>query len=262
MKIKNALHAVRTLKEIKERPIGFMVDLLLATIISALIPIPFAGSVIARHKNIVLWGLAGFVLIGISLIALIITLFVSPYSLFFSQPASINQSSITTLLNYIEDGFSDTDTPLKNPFGGNGMINTIITVNFHEVENIVWEGTPITETEQGIDIVPNSLYFLTNKAAKLTNEPIIFNTITGTTRTYTDQNGALTVEVTNFDGTIKTIYIHMQQILVANNAQVRAGQPIGVMGSTGMSTGPHLEYQVRLNQKGSWVAVNPMDYIK
>jgi len=262
MKIRNALHGIRTLKEIKERPIGFFVDLILSAIISALIPIPFVGNVVARYKNIVLWGLAGFALIGISLIMLIITLFVSPYSLFFSQPSNIDQSSITGLLNYIEDGFSDTDTPLKNPFGGNGMINVIITANFHDLEKFIWNGKSITKREQGIDIVPNSLYFLTNKAAKLTGEPIIFNTLTGKARTYTDQNGALTIEVTNSDETIKTIYVHLQQILIGNNTLVHPGQPIGVMGSTGMSTGPHLEYQVRLNKGGSWVAVNPKDYIQ
>ena len=54
----------------------------------------------------------------------------------------------------------------------------------------------------------------------------------------------------------------MQQILVANAQIVHPGQPIGIMGSTGMSTGPHLEYQVRLSQDGKWVVVNPMYYIQ
>jgi len=58
------------------------------------------------------------------------------------------------------------------------------------------------------------------------------------------------------------MYIHLSQILVGDNVTVRPGQPIGVMGSTGMSTEPHLEYQVRLNQGGNWIVQNPINYIK
>jgi hypothetical protein len=262
MKITKFFRGVRTLKELKERPIGFLVDFILSVIISALIPIPFVGSIVVRYKRLIIWALAGAALVGVLLIILLITLLFSPYTLFFSPPDQVSSKEVSSLQNYIEDGFSDTNTPERNPFGGQGMTNTWTTVDFHEVESIVWEGAPITEIEQGIDIVPNNLYFLINKAAKLTGEPIIFDTMTGTTYTYTDQNGALIIEVTNADKTVKTVYIHMQQILVGNGQLVHPGQPIGVMGSTGMSTGPHLEYQVRLNQSGKWVAVNPMNYIQ
>jgi murein DD-endopeptidase MepM/ murein hydrolase activator NlpD len=41
---------------------------------------------------------------------------------------------------------------------------------------------------------------------------------------------------------------------------VRQGELIGFVGSTGMSSGPHLDYQVWVQQSGSWVNVNPLDY--
>lgn len=46
------------------------------------------------------------------------------------------------------------------------------------------------------------------------------------------------------DGGWKTGYSHLAEILVATGDQVQAGQPIGLLGSTGQSSGPHLDYQM------------------
>ncbi|MEN3745865.1 M23 family metallopeptidase [Sphingomonas sp. HF-S3] len=50
-----------------------------------------------------------------------------------------------------------------------------------------------------------------------------------------------------------TGYGHMSRILVRSGQRVRKGQQIGAVGSTGMSTGPHLHYELYRNG----VAVNP-----
>lgn len=261
LKIGKLLKGFRTLKEAKENPVGFFVDLILSAIISALIPIPFVGAVVVRYKKMIIFGIIGAILIVVGLILAILLFFTSPFTLNLVRTGNISSSAIKSLQNYTESGFSDTDIPNKNPFGGIGMSNTITTVDFHVTEDLTINGSPYHGVEQGIDIVPNNLYFLMTKASKLAGEPIVFDTLTGTAYTYTDSSGALIVEVVNNANTIKTVYIHLQQFLVANNTTIHPGQPIGVMGSTGMSTGPHLEYQVRLNQAGSWVAVNPMNYI-
>ncbi|GGD61675.1 M23 family metallopeptidase [Aurantiacibacter arachoides] len=45
-------------------------------------------------------------------------------------------------------------------------------------------------------------------------------------------------------GNLSTGYAHMSRIAVSNGQNVRRGQVIGYVGSTGLSTGPHLHYEM------------------
>ena len=52
-------------------------------------------------------------------------------------------------------------------------------------------------------------------------------------------------------------YAHLSKILVKKGQQVKRGELIGKVGSTGMSTGPHLHYEVLIDGK----QVNPLRYM-
>ena len=58
-------------------------------------------------------------------------------------------------------------------------------------------------------------------------------------------------------GAIETRYAHLSSYTVSAGQNVRAGDLIGYIGSTGRSTGPHLHYEVRV--EGS--PVNPIPYM-
>ncbi len=59
--------------------------------------------------------------------------------------------------------------------------------------------------------------------------------------------------VIRHDNGLETIYGHMSKHLVEENQEVRAGDPIGLGGNTGRSTGSHLHFETRL----CGVALNP-----
>ena len=60
------------------------------------------------------------------------------------------------------------------------------------------------------------------------------------------------VVIRHYNG-LETIYGHMSKHLVEENQEVRAGDPIGLGGNTGRSTGSHLHFETRL----CGVALNP-----
>ncbi|QVL52213.1 MAG: peptidoglycan DD-metalloendopeptidase family protein [Cyanobium sp. M30B3] len=69
----------------------------------------------------------------------------------------------------------------------------------------------------------------------------------------------LTVEVEHDNPRRRTLYAHLSELFVKAGDRVRQGEAIGRVGSTGMSTGPHLHFELRLPQDGGWVAVDPGD---
>jgi murein DD-endopeptidase MepM/ murein hydrolase activator NlpD len=58
----------------------------------------------------------------------------------------------------------------------------------------------------------------------------------------------------NHGGALATGYGHMSRIVASSGQRVRQGQIIGYVGSTGLSTGPHLHYELYRNGQ----AINPL----
>ncbi len=64
--------------------------------------------------------------------------------------------------------------------------------------------------------------------------------------------------IVDHGGNVTTIYGHLSGYAVVAGQLVKQGQVIGYIGSAGRSTGPHLHYEVRINN----IPVNPHKYLK
>jgi murein DD-endopeptidase MepM/ murein hydrolase activator NlpD len=63
--------------------------------------------------------------------------------------------------------------------------------------------------------------------------------------------------VIDHDYGLSTLYGHLSQIKVPKGTNVKRGELVGISGDSGLSSGPHLHYQVE--EKGH--AINPMNYL-
>lgn len=92
--------------------------------------------------------------------------------------------------------------------------------------------------------------------ANKTGTPV-YASADGVVSTAQAENGwGKVVKINHADG-YKTLYAHLNGFKVKVGDIVSKGQIIGLMGSTGMSTGPHLHYGVYRND----VSVNPTNYL-
>jgi len=71
------------------------------------------------------------------------------------------------------------------------------------------------------------------------------------------QNGYGQLVIVDHGGGLSTRYGHLSHIDVELNQTVSRAQLLGKVGSTGRSTGPHLHYEVRINDE----AVDPLPYL-
>ncbi|MGF1567755.1 MAG: M23 family metallopeptidase [Nodosilinea sp.] len=72
----------------------------------------------------------------------------------------------------------------------------------------------------------------------------------------------LTVVLRHGEGNLESRYAHLSQIAVQPGEWVEQGEVIGLVGSTGTSTGPHLHYEMRELTDGGWVAVDPIEILE
>ena len=64
------------------------------------------------------------------------------------------------------------------------------------------------------------------------------------------------IEIDHGNG-LKTRYGHLSKIEISEGDSIQRGQEIGLIGTTGRSTGPHLHYEVRVSDK----SVNPRRFL-
>ncbi|MGA2130867.1 MAG: M23 family metallopeptidase [Bryobacteraceae bacterium] len=70
-------------------------------------------------------------------------------------------------------------------------------------------------------------------------------------------NGYGQLVVVSHGGGVETYYAHLSRFSVVEGQEVRRGDPVGAVGSTGRVTAPHLHYEVRIGG----APVNPNSYL-
>ena len=125
--------------------------------------------------------------------------------------------SLWPVIGKLESGFGGR----RNPFGGSGY-------EFH--------------TGQDIDAQ--------------TGDPVVAGA-RGTVTFAGVQNGYGNLVVIDHGGGLTTRYGHLSHIDITQGQTIERGQFIGRVGSTGRSTGPHLHYEIRINDE----PVDPLPYL-
>ena len=74
----------------------------------------------------------------------------------------------------------------------------------------------------------------------------VYSSFCGEVRVETFDNGGYgnVVVIRNYNMS-ETLYGHLDKSLVENGQKITVGQPIGIGGNTGVSTGPHLHFEIR-----------------
>jgi murein DD-endopeptidase MepM/ murein hydrolase activator NlpD len=54
-----------------------------------------------------------------------------------------------------------------------------------------------------------------------------------------------------------TVYAHMERVDVTTGQEVKTGDQLGVVGTTGLTTGPHLHFEVRTERNSYFTTLNP-----
>lgn len=117
----------------------------------------------------------------------------------------------------LTDGFGDR----RNPFGG-------YSSEFHAGQDIATIfGSPVAATANGVVTFAGS------------------------------QNGYGQVVIIDHGGGLTTRYGHLSHIDVTLGQNISRGEQVGRVGSTGRSTGPHLHYEIRINDE----PVDPRPYL-
>lgn len=230
-------------------PIGYFLEKAIVTIVSFVIPLPlvgdYAGEFAAKNKfqiGVFLFSILTFFALGLN--GNIIT----------SAQELVITNLPEELEGYIEEGFIETEMPYKSPLGGVGYEYTYITSGFYDMR----EGG----MHSAIDIVPAEAYYQNSEAYKVVRDIIVLATHNGSTETFVDINGAIISTIINESGTVRTGYAHLKTSFVNNGDYVISGVPIGVMGSTGKSTGIHLHYTIEIkNEDDEFEFVDPEEFI-
>jgi len=163
---------------------------------------------------------------------------------------------VSALLSGSGGSFRLTDvfrvTPRPGPIGGNGNARPLFPLI----------GSAVTTSNFGWRLHPLLGSWIMHSGRDLAapeGTPVVA-ALAGTVVSSGPAGGyGLAIEVEHGGVRRRTLYGHLSELYVKEGARVSQGEVIGRVGSTGLSTGPHLHFEMRIPQDGGWVAIDPGD---
>jgi len=163
---------------------------------------------------------------------------------------------VSALLSGAGGSFRLTDvfrvTPRPGPIGGNGNARPLFPLI----------GSAVTTSNFGWRLHPLLGSWIMHSGRDLAapeGTPVVA-VLAGTVVSSGPAGGyGLAIEIEHGGVNRRTLYGHLSELYVKEGTRVSQGEVIGRVGSTGLSTGPHLHFEMRIPQDGGWVAIDPGD---
>lgn len=174
--------------------------------------------------------------------------FLEEYQTTLREAQEARQSNLGAVPNFSLPGLSTTQLDS----GAQAILPLMETTNPHRFTGQVGDDRG-THLHAGLDV------------AIANNEPIVFYTQGEVVRVQTDAEGyGLYVDVRSPDGHLHR-FAHLNDAHVSVGQQVVPGEVLGLGGSTGRSTGPHLHWEIRRPGGSGFgydpnTVMNPLDY--
>lgn len=167
------------------------------------------------------------------------TKFYAENSNYIEKPANLNKNCMEKPANFYDD-FSD-----KFNFSRYTKDKTDISYSYSDVLSSPLKRQLIATSEFGIR---NGTYHRGIDLALTEGVDTVCSVFCGTVRIASyDEHFGYYIIIKHYNG-IETLYAHLKTILVKRGEDVKYGDPIGIGGNTGRSTGAHLHFEVQTNQ--------------